>query len=150
MGRSSIQRLIAVLCLLAFGLGQTVFAFRAVRCTDASGTSRVEYQCVKSDEGACLTSVARAGAHEDGDDHSSDPGPSRPCEDEPLGAQASAVRLSPSTVVLELAFAAVAATMLWESWSFTGDGCDGSPGPCRERDRPPDALARLRSVILVV
>ena len=144
------QRLISLLCLLAFGLGQTLFTSFGVRCTDASGNTRIEYACLKSPSGACLTPCIDVTVHEADEDHSSDPIAPTPCEDEPLGSQASAGRLMPSSVSLDPVFAAVVVAVLWDRWSFA---CDQSVRPVtldRDRERPPDSLACLRTVILIV
>ena len=150
MNQPRFQRLIATLCLVAFGFGQTVFASIGVRCTDASGTSRFEYACLKSSQGACLTPCAAPGAHADSDDHASDPVQPTPCEDEPLGTQATAAKVIPSGLVIQPVFAAVVVAILWEHWSFSSIEPTISFQLCRDRDRPPDALSRLRSVILLV
>jgi len=144
------QRLIAFLCLVAFGLGQTVFASMGVRCTDASGSTRIEYACIKTSQGVCLTPCVDPAVHAADDDHGADPVPPTPCEDEPLASQASAAKLIPSSVSFEPVFAAVVVAILWDHWSFTIDQSVSPRHPEVDRDRPPDSLARLRSVILIV
>ncbi len=145
-----IQRLIATLCLVAFGFGQLVFASIGVRCTDASGISRFEFACLKSADGACLTPCVDPGEHADADDHASDPTPPTPCQDEPIGSQASAAKVIPSNVVPVPVVAAVLVAIIWDHWSLTCSEPTRSFQPCRDRDRPPDSLERLRSVILLV
>jgi len=144
------QRLITLLCLLAFGLGQTLFASGGVRCTDASGNTRIEYACLKSTSGACLTPCVEVAVHEADGDHASDPIAPTPCEDEPLGSQVSAAKLIPSSVSLDPVFAAVVVAVLWDSWSFACDQSVRPVAPDRDRERPPDSLACLRTVILIV
>lgn len=149
MHGSLTQRLIAILCLLAFGLGQTL-AVPLVRCTDESGTTRIEFACMKSAQGACLTPCIEPGLHAADDNHESDPVTPTPCEDEPLGSHASAAKLIPPSVSLELVCATVVVAILWDNWSFTTDQPASPRHPEVDRDRPPDSLARLRSVILIV
>lgn len=150
MNHPSFQRLIAILCLVAFGFGQSVFVAIGVRCTDASGTSRFEYACIKSAQGACLTPCTEPGVHADSDDHGSDPIQPTPCEDEPLDTQATAAKVIPSGVVIQPDLAAVVVAILWERWSFSSIEPTVSFQPCQDRDRPPDALSRLSTVILLV
>ena len=150
MNPPSIQRLIAFLCLVAFGLGQTVFASMGVRCTDASGNTRIEYACIKSSQGECLTPCTEPGVHATDDDHEGDPTTPTPCEDEPLGSQLSAAKVIPSNGALEPVFAAIAVAFLWDQWSFVVELPVRCARPALDRDRPPDTLTRLRSVILTV
>lgn len=150
MRQPSTHRLIAFLCLVAFGLGQTLFASMGVRCTDASGTSRIEYACVKASNGACLTPSSDLVAHETDGDHSSDPAGELPCEDEPLGSQISAAQVIPSGVSIDPVLAAVVVAVFWDGWPVEIDQPARSATPEPERDRPPDSLARLRTVILIV
>jgi hypothetical protein len=150
MNQPSIQRLIAILCLVAFGLGQTVFASMGVRCTDASGNSRIEYACIKSSQGECLTQCTEPGVHATDEDHEGDPATPTPCEDEPLGSQLSAAKVIPSSGALEPVFAAIAVAFLWDQWSFTVELPARCVRPALDRDRPPDSLTQLRSVIIIV
>jgi len=64
-------RLIAIMCLVAFGL-QSMFGNSFVRCTDAEGHTKIELVCVQDDDGHCATSSGTA--H---DEHG-------PCDDSPL------------------------------------------------------------------
>lgn len=150
MRQPSTHRLIALLCLVAFGLGQSLFTSMGVRCTDASGNSRIEYACVKTSNGACLTPGIELVAHEADDDHSSDPAGPTPCEDEPLGSQISAAKVIPSSVSIDPVLAALVVAVLWDGWPVD----IAQPARCAtaepERERPPDSLARLRTVILLV
>ena len=150
MRQPSTHRLIAFLCLVAFGLGQSLFASMGVRCTDASGNSRIEYACVKTSNGACLTPSIELVAHEADDDHSSDPAGPTPCEDEPLGSQISAAKVIPSSVSIDPVLAAVVVAVLWDGWPVDIEQPARSATPEPERERPPDSLARLRTVILLV
>ncbi|MBK7405095.1 MAG: hypothetical protein IPJ41_10795 [Phycisphaerales bacterium] len=148
---SVFQRCVAVVCLVAFGLGQPLLASMGVRCTDASGNTRLEFACIKTTQLACLaTSAELAGTHAADEQRQADPGVPAPCEDEPLGSQASAARLVSSGVSLERAFVSAVVATHCERWPLAcGQGLR-SLRPERDRDRPPDLLARLRSVILIV
>ena len=150
MNQPSIQRLIATLCLVAFGLGQTVFASMGVRCTDASGNTRIEYACIKSAQGTCLTPCTDPGVHATDADHKEDPVAPTPCEDEPLGSQLSAAKVIPSSGALAPVFAAIAVALVWDQWCLAVEVPVGCVRPALDRDRPPDSLTRLRTVILLV
>ncbi len=150
MPQTLTNRLITLVCLVAFGLGQTLFTTMGVRCTDASGDSRIEFACLKSSNGACLTPCIEVSQHEADDDHSSDPIVPTPCEDEPLGSQVSAAKLIPSSVSVDPVFAALVVAVLWDVWSVDGDQPARLASPVPDRERPPDSLARLRTIILVV
>jgi len=144
------QRLIALVCLVAFGLGQVFFSSLGVRCTDASGVTRIEYACIKTTQGACLTPCEAPEAHSAEDNHDSDPVAPTPCEDEPLGVQMSAVRQGQTSHASVPVFAMVMVAVLETPWSI-----DHIPPGCvrrskTERERPPDSLARMRCVILTV
>lgn len=65
------KRLIALMCLMAFGL-QSMFGSSFVRCTDAEGHSKVELVCVQDERGHCATNSDTS--H---DEHG-------PCDDSPL------------------------------------------------------------------
>jgi hypothetical protein len=150
MPQTLTNRLITLVCLVAFGLGQTLFTTMGVRCTDASGESRFELACLKSLSGACLTPCIEASEHEADEDHSSDPIVPTPCEDEPLGSQVSAAKLIPSSVSLDPLLTAVVVAVLWDVWSVDGNQPARSAAPVPDRERPPDSLARLRTIILVI
>lgn len=144
------NRLITLLCLVAFGLGQTLVTSMLVRCTDASGESRFELACLKSSRGECLTPCIEASEHEADEDHSSDPIVPTPCEDEPVGSKFSAAKVIPSSVLLDSVLTAVVVAVLWEVWSIDGDQPSRSAAPVPDGERPADSLARLRTIILVV
>lgn len=152
MSRTLPQRLIALVCLVAFGLGQLVFA-STVRCRDASGQSRIEFGCVKSPSGACLTTCDDGGALDHGPESltSSDvpAGPTLPCQDEPLAESVPVVKSPGSTPSV-----AIVATVVLAVLTFGIDWDNAEPvrpfGGATDRDRPPDEIAHLRTVILLV
>lgn len=150
MLRSSIQRLISLICLVAFGLAQTLFASMGVRCTDASGETRIEFACIKSRAGACLSSCMEPNTLCDEDNHENDPTTPTPCEDEQLGSQINAAQSLRANVQLDHVFAAVVVAILWNHWSFADEQLEQMRQLKQDRDRPPDSLTCLRSVILIV
>lgn len=154
MTRTLPQRLIALVCLVAFGLGQTVFASMAVRCRDASGQTRIELGCAKTVSGACVSSCdgsaldnAVSSAPPVGDHELA--APTAPCQDEPL-TQSLPVLKSTSTVSSVVFTDAFLVAVL----TFVMDWDAGEPvqslARATDRDRPPDEIARLRTVILIV
>lgn len=151
MRQALIQRLIVTLCLVAFGLGQTVFVSMGVWCTDASGASRIEFGCFKSAQGACLTPCAEPDVHTTAEDHKGEPLSPSPCEDEPLGLQLSAANVHHPSLVFEPVFVAAVVAILWDSpWSIETEESARAVRFARERGRPPSFLTHMRSVILVV
>jgi hypothetical protein len=149
MNRSFPQRLIAILCLVAFGLGQTLFASMGVRCTDASGKTRIETACVKSSKGACVSSCVEVDIVSD-ESHEHDSADPTPCKDEPSSLQSSAVRLAWAKVSVEPVVAIVILAILGDHWLLEDNCPTRYVLDQRNRERPPDALSRLRSVILIV
>ena len=149
MNRLLTQRLITILCLMAFGLGQTLFTSIGVRCTDSSGKVRIELMCLKTSRGTCLSACTESAKHQTDDPHT-DPAAQTPCEDEPLGSQVSPARVAPSSVPPEPVFVTVSLEVLWDRSPVACNCALRSFRSDRVRDRPPDSLARLRSVIRVV
>jgi len=145
------QHLIAILCLVALGLGQTVFSSIGVLCTDASGESRIEYACIKTSEGQCLTSCTDDASALIEDDHDED---SRtlpePCEDQPLSQQFNAAKLLPQWITIDTVLATFVVAVFCDTWSSPLAESVGSGRTPVDRERPPDSLARLRTIILIV
>ncbi len=150
MARSITQRLISMLCLVAIGLGQTVFSSMGVRCTDASGETRIEYACIKTTVGLCPASCIEPSAQFGDACHESDSSVPTPCEDELLGLHVSIAKLIPVRDSLAPVFAAVVVAILWDHWSLADDHPTRLRRCERDRDRPANSLAHLRSVILIV
>lgn len=151
MKNPTTQRLIAVLCLLAFGLGQLLCVSMLVRCRDASGESRIELGCLKSSTGAFLASCDDA---EDADHLQSDAdrpyGPVQPCEDEPLVEPTSVAKALPKNVTYDTVAAAIVVAILVHSFEFAEPDTQRVFRAGSGRDHPLDAIARLRTVILLV
>ena len=151
MTRTHSQRLIALLCLVAFGLGQTLFVSVAVRCRDASGESRIELGCLKSSTGACLASCNDAEATDDAQSDAERPnGPVQPCEDEPLVEPTAVAKALPKHVTYDTAAAAILVAVLVYSFEFAEPDTERGSRAGSGRDHPPDAISRLRTVILLV
>lgn len=146
------QRLLAVLCLVALGLGQMVIGTYGVRCEDASGEARFELACIRTADGSCLTRCGTEGpapietapCDEDGEH---DP---HPCKDSPIGGGAHAAKLHCRSLLIDplpcaAVMAATAGHVIVADVLTTGRF-----SPARANARPPDTVARLRTVILVV
>lgn len=143
MTRNSLNPALAWLCLIWFGLTNTLFASGMVVCRDGHGGSRIEWACSQNANGECITSCG-SDAESPGDDH----GPAHPCDDTPVKGGHKVTKAPPRTTndapVLVLVILAVIPMHT------------DVPPPVRvtwDRDRPqrpPDTLQRLRSVILVV
>lgn len=139
MHRSRFHPAIAWLCLIWFGLTSTLLSGGMVVCQDGHGGSRVEWGCDRNIGGECLTSC--------GGETGDDPGDSHPCQDTPLDAGEQVSKAPPrSTSVLTIPVPVMAALVL---------GLD-PPTPARVGwtssaiERPPDALKRIRTVVLLV
>lgn len=150
MRQTPTQRLVTLLCLVAFAIGQTLFGSLGVWCTDGSGEGRLELACLKSSMGACLTPCSDSSGHEAVEDHSSDPVAPMPCEDQPLGVQVAVPKPGTSAMVLDTIVTAVIVAVIWDAWppECVRPACAFASG--QDRERPPDSLVRLRTVILVV
>ncbi|CAN5824229.1 hypothetical protein BH11PLA1_BH11PLA1_00590 [soil metagenome] len=143
--------MIAILCLVAFGLGQTLFAFMGVLCTDASGQSRIEYACIKTGEGRCLVSCTNGASALIEDDHDEDSSaPPEPCEDQPLSQQFNAAKIVPQGISFDTVLATFVVAVLCDTWSSPLAESVWSGRATLDPERPPDSLARLRTIILIV
>lgn len=146
----ALQRSLAILCLLAFGLGQTVFVPLGVRCTDATGETRIEIACIKSDEGSCRTSGLEVGAQPEGQSRETELPSPVPCEDEPLGLQESPARLAPTDAPSGPVHGTVFVAARCEPRPLNDVQPARSWRPNVDREHPPDSLARLRTIIMLV
>ena len=140
------QRLIAALCLVAFGFGQVVFGTLGVRCEDAAGQSRFELACATTPDGSCLNACKSAPEDsvpcEDDGEHAP-----HPCKDIPVGEAAKVVLRK---VVFEPVQMFAVLEVLTEQISVQRDPASAPSVPAWVNARPPDTVARLRTVILVV
>ncbi len=143
MTRDRFYPALAWLCLIWFGLANTLLAGGMVVCRDGHGDSRVEWGCSRNDSGECAISCGS-----DFDEPGHDEGPAHPCDDTPINGEYQVTNAPPRTmsdvpgpVPVHVAVIAMhmevplPAQVAWD----------------RARpQRPPDTLQRLRSVILLV
>lgn len=146
MRRPLVHSLIAWLCLFAFGLDMASHAFQPIIC-DSGGEKRVEWVCEKDERGSCLGEVTPEGES----DHLAEQG-LPPCEDRPVGddhdrAHHQLTRPAPHGQEL-FTFPPV---MMALPPSFTFDPYFRCGSSCVDvRVRPPDAVAHLRTIIMIV
>ncbi|MDP1663154.1 MAG: hypothetical protein Q8L55_14650 [Phycisphaerales bacterium] len=146
MRRPLVHSLIAWLCLFAFGFDMAVHAMQPIVC-DSGGDERVEWVCDKDERGSCLRLLAT----EDVSDHRAEQG-LPPCEDRPVGDDhdqahhllAQVKQNGHADLVLPPVMMAILPSFLLEPRV-----------PCEhptvdQRVRPPDSLARMRTIILNV
>lgn len=128
----------AWLILVWFALTNTASATGMVVCRDGHGGSRMEWKCDRNASSECLSSCSR-----DGDDHGA---PLHPCEDTPISgdeqvSNATLLFAGSATIPLQ-----VAVLVLWAGVPERARLGWVSSGP----DRPPDALRRIRTFVLVL
>lgn len=146
MRRPLVHSLIAWLCLFAFGFDMAAHAMPPIAC-NSGGDERIEWICDKDDRGSCLRSTAT----EDVSDQRTEQG-LPPCEDRPVGDDhdqahhllTQARPNGPADLVLPPVMMAVL-----PSFSFEPRVPCGHP-KVDHRVRPPDSVARLRTIILNV
>lgn len=146
------RRTLAMLCLVVFGLWQSLFTSLGVRCTDSMGHSRIELACEKSSEGHCKSSSPHTiDSHEFGSPDSDDTCPDAPCEDRPLGGAQDKVTKAPAPVsVVELL---ICASSCDASLGMTPlSRADGFAGYRAHDNRTlnTQSLSRLRKTILLI
>lgn len=150
MRRTLVQRLIAVLCLFAFGLGQAVSASFLVRCEDGTG-SRLEFACERTSDGSCVNACDQLdGPVDDAGAQTTDDHDPHPCKDTPVSDTHAAAKMAAKARALELSeLTAMAAAIACHVGVFDTPkpGVHFVPRP---NEKPPDTTARLRTVILVV
>ena len=150
MRRTLVQRLIAVICLLAFGLGQAVSASFLVRCEDGTG-SRFEFACERTSDGSCVDACEQVdGPVDDADAQTTDDHAPHPCKDTPVSDTHAAAKMAAKARALESPeLTAMAAAIAYYVAVLD------TPKPSvhfvpRANEKPPDTTERLRTVILVV
>lgn len=143
MTPSFATRLLAALCILAFGLSQAV-SYLGVRCRDsASGETRFELVCVKSTQGGCVTANEHCSTNpEAGDAQNSS------CQDEPMGQQAVVANLLRTSG--DIAIASAAPHEPPYGWSTVAGTPAHTIGAAIDRADMPHALRCLRTIILRV
>ncbi|KAA0213825.1 MAG: hypothetical protein DYG94_11550 [Leptolyngbya sp. PLA3] len=142
MARKRFHPAVAWLCLIWFGLTNTLLASGMVVCRDGHGGSRIEWGCAQNASGECATSCGS-----DADEPGGDTGPAHPCDDTPINGDHEVTMTPPRTTndlpvpipvmlaVITLHIDVPSTQVLWDR---------------ARSQRPPDSLQRLRSVILLV
>lgn len=154
MPKAVFQRLIAILCLMGFGLGQCAVAPFFVRCQDASGKTSIEFACDKTSDGSCLTACnVRSGSAPvvalPCDDEDGDHTP-HPCKDTPLGESMHASKLLPRSQSVDQVLLLVVPVVFVDRIVWSDLIASEPAAPVPPIARPPDTVARLRTVILNV
>lgn len=141
------QPLLALLCLLGLGLTNALVAHGWVICRDGHGVTRVERSCQRNASGECVTACG-PDADDPGEDHPEGEGPAHPCDDTPITDTHQVMR-GTSRAPAEMPILIPAPCRMMAAGADlprVPRGEWGRAGPMR----PPDALYRLRSVILMV
>ncbi len=127
-------------CLIVFGLSHSVATGALVICRDAHGGARIETGCEKSSLGECVR-ADKSRAEPDGCS-------SHRCEDTPVQDQMPTIRAASRS--LEQFSLPIAAPMAWASFlpEIARDHPPRWLAP--QSGRPPDPLARLRTVVILV
>ncbi|GJQ28330.1 MAG: hypothetical protein HBSAPP03_02140 [Phycisphaerae bacterium] len=143
MTRNRFHPALSWLCLIWFGLTNTLFAGGMVVCRDGHGGSRIEWGCTQNANNECVTSCGS-----DADEPEDDTEPAHPCDDTPIKGDPQLTKASLRTTSHEL----VPVQGILAAITIGFD----PPPPSRHhgyRDRPPrppDSLRCLRAVILLV
>jgi hypothetical protein len=148
MRRFTFQRLVACICLLAFGLNTMVFARGLVRCTDENGSTRMEWGCEKDGLGHCRVVCDGSADQDEPIDHPE----SEPCDDTPatttLVMASRAVSAKDLTLPPRVEIAAFAAT-IFSAWSDL-ERSPTTPPPRSRAGPKPAQLTAWRSIRLQV
>lgn len=142
MRRIRFNPLIAWLCLISFGLTNTLLAGGLAICRDAHGGSRIEWGCSRNTSGECVSSCG-GGV---GCDLPDDRGAPHPCVDTPLVGVPQVLKAQPR----EVNAVSTAALMAEPSLCFDTRERISRLWSRTEPDRPPDVLKRIRAIVLVV
>lgn len=156
MPQSVLQRVASLICLVAFGLGQTVIGPFAVRCEDSSGNARIEIACAKTSDGSCLT-LCGSGHGCSMDSAEDEPlgwmsGVHEPhsCIDTPVDEPGNNAKLRPKSDRVDLSQIVALVATLFHPMVLAVVPTTPANGACWTTDQPPDTVARLRTVMLVV
>lgn len=153
MPQTALQRITALICLVAFGLGQMLAGPFVVLCEDSSGNARIEIACAKTTDGSCLTvcGTNNGGLNEaDANCQLGGGHTSHPCSDTPVGEPGNTAKLRPKSDCVDPSqvFALVAA--LFHPMVLAVVPTTPSNGAFWTTEQPPDTVARLRTVMLIV
>ena len=141
MRRPLSQTLFAWLCLIGFGLCGAFVQSGVTVCSDGHGGSRLEWGCDRNDDGECVTSCGESSASDERHE-----GMPHPCDDRPLKQDQTFAQRGVRQIELPGPTAPVAIP----DWFWSG-----TPAPVARRlppprAHPPDTVAVLRCVILVI
>ncbi len=155
MSQTITQRLIALLCLVAFGLGQSAFGPWLVKCEGATGQTSFELWCFKSADGSCRTECDSNISHspEDGSTPADEEGaehPPIPCKDTPIGGPANAAKILPRSRSIDPVQFVAEVVLIPRPASWAEPPAPALAEPVSAIVRPPDALARLGAIIMTV
>lgn len=120
-----------------------MFSGGVVMCLHSDGSSRLELgHCDQDVSGYCVTACSGSASE------SSENSAPEPCKDTPLKSDRQFARVAPRLAdqATLVPFVVVAVVVLW---------CDSPPqcgvrSPLTKLERPPDTLARLRTIVLLV
>ncbi len=131
------------LCLIWFGLANTVLAGGMVVCRDGHGGISIEWGCERNDLGECTTANAD-------EERPVDPVSPRPCEDTPVPSELQLSK-APSRATGELTDTNPALVATLVGWASVPQTFAATVGLGRFiPDRPPDVLKHIRSVVFLV
>jgi hypothetical protein len=134
--------LIAWLCLIWFGLTNTVLAGGMVVCRDGHGGMAIEWGCDRNAGGECLTACGDATEEDDL------PVP-HPCEDTPVPSDLQVTKAPPrATGELTVPIPVLVAVLV--VWADISQPDAAMCGCSNKLERPPDVLKHIRTVVLVV
>ncbi len=153
MVQSLTHRVIAVLCLLAFCVGQSVFGTLGVWCEHPSGRSTLEFACVKTGDGSCASVCRSTGDETPATEHAQSPCEEdgehspHPCNDTPVGGSGKAL---PKLGTGRCTHLITTLPSLAQLIVFGDPPPFHATSQARASMRPPDAVARLRTIIMTV
>lgn len=156
MSRSAFQRAVMLVCLMAFGLGQTVLAPFVVRCEDQSGRTRFEIACAKSFDGSCLSLCGfdAAGSSSSGSSDSTcgvgDLHTPHSCTDKPVTEPTNSAKLRPRAESIDALFFVVHLSEVFHPMVRAADPAAPTDGTTATSEQAPDSATWLRTVILTV
>ena len=133
--------LIAWLCLIWFGLTNTVLAGGIVVCRDGHGGMSIEWGCDRNTQGECLTSC---GGEADNDDSTAP----HPCEDTPVPSDLQITK-APPRAASELTVPVPFLVAVLIDWADVAEPI-ATTSESSQPERPPDVLKHLRTVVLLV
>ncbi len=135
------QSLVSWLCLICFGLTSNLWTSGLVLCEHADGSTRLEWsECLRGQDGSCLASCEGAESPREGQP--------LPCKDTPLKVNVLVAKACPRQATPTLLVPTLIVAILPCRHDFTLPR--RMQVDVSARERPPDALACLRTVVLLV